>query len=263
MAAQRSDVMGELRPRSTVGQLGASPRPERWYRTGFAFPSTGDARIDGGVRPGMRCLVVAPLAVSLLLGCAPTGEREAEPRTPTGPRGPALDPVIGLSVVPPVLEAWVGLPSALQLHARTRAGDVVPVVGAEWTSESPSIARVDGSTGALTIIAPGRARIVARWRDLVAWGEVVATVQCRGPALVPIGPTTLRVGERAQWAARISTCGAAPEEPVRWSSSDTLVLHLTPDGLGTGVGVGVAAVTAQLIQRGAAVSVAVVVERAP
>jgi len=176
---------------------------------------------------------------------------------------PAPDPIVGLTVLPPVLEAWVGLPSALQLQGRTRAGDVVPIVGAEWTSESPSIARVDASTGALTIIAPGRARIGVRWRDFVAWGDVVATVQCRGPAMVPIGPTTLRVGERAQWAARISTCGAFPEEPVRWSSSDTLVLQLTPDGLGTAVGVGVAAVTAQLLQRGAAVSVAVVVERAP
>ena len=210
----------------------------------------------------MRC---ATLVLALgILSCREGGPSGAPP-FPLAPQRPGIadvDPIIQLEL-PAVIGAWVGVPTDLRLDGRTRAGHTEALEGVEWSSLSPEVVRIEASAGRLTAVAPGRGRIAARWRELSATAEILATVQCRGPALIPQGPQRVYVGETARWTAVLRPCGTTAGEPVTWSSSDSLVLRFGAEGVGTGLRPGLVMVSAWLVRTGDVSSIPVVVEPVP
>jgi uncharacterized protein YjdB len=103
---------------------------------------------------------------------------------------------------------------------------------ASWTSTDPSVATVDG--GRVVAVAPGTARLNARWSGLVA-PAVVVEVAAPTPLAVTIDPLVERTVVGA--TMRLSATGvfmdgstAGVTDAATWTSGNTAVLEVVAPG---------------------------------
>lgn len=99
----------------------------------------------------------------------------------------------------------------------------------EWTTSNPSIATVDG--GLITAVGEGIAFIRAKvGQDTLLC--IVNVSSSSSPCNIVLSHSikTMYVGDDAVITGSVSRDGAAVDEVISWSSSDSEILSLTPDG---------------------------------
>lgn len=194
----------------------------------------------------LRALALTLLFIACVGGETTRGPSEMVEPNPPGIPTPDAIVAIDLGVDSMVIYSPNFYMQRLGVHGVTRAGDRVNLHGVRWQSSDPAVVRVDSADGTLVVLTVGRARVTVTWQGLTDSAELIAERLCRGAAAFPVGPARLRVGEQAQWTAKVNTCFDEPGI-VRFSSHDTTVLAMSPEGLGTARRVGVAIVMATLI----------------
>lgn len=141
----------------------------------------------------------------------------------------------------------LGATTALSAVARNSAGATVSGKSFSWTSESPSVATVNASTGVVTAAANGTAVIRATVSGGSVSGTATITVQ-QAVAAMSVQPAsgTVIVGRTLQLNATATDAGGAAiaSPQLTWTSSSTAVATVSTTGLVTGVAPGTATVTA-------------------
>ncbi len=145
--------------------------------------------------PGAR---TAPLilALALALGCSddPTG-------TPSGT--PVSHVVVTPSQGGPVVTLRVGASVQLAAVAHGPSGEVLPGLGATWTTSQPERATVSQG-GVVTAVSPGAVRISAAIRGKSGVVDLTVVEPPSPVARVQVSPTgvVLRVGQEREFTAR-------------------------------------------------------------
>ena len=139
----------------------------------------------------------------------------------------------------------VGESAAIVASVADRAGRVIQSPVVAWSSSDTRVAKVD-LAGQVSAIAAGKATISATSGSAVATANL--TVERRAPSsiqLVPAAPTVL-VGDTAQLFGRVVDQHGKPlgGYPVSWTASNSAIAAVTPNGLLTGTGAGVASLAA-------------------
>jgi len=210
-----------------------------------------------GVDSCMSTFRAVALAL-LLAGCssAETTGGPSEILTPISPGIPDPDAVVAIDLG--VDSMTIFSPNfymqRLGVQGVTRAGDRVNVSGVRWHSSNPAVVWVDSLEGSLIVPSTGRARLTVTWKGLTDSAELIAEILCRFAGPYSTGPARLRVGEQGQWTATVAACADVPGSYVRFSSTDTTVLAITPEGLGTARRAGSAVVIARLLPQGSSAS---------
>jgi hypothetical protein len=195
------------------------------------------------------CLAVAVTAAAVL-GCSPNGDEN------TGVGGVLVVSRVDIEGGNRVV--LIDGTRQLQATPRTSTGIAVPGKTVTWSSANPAIAGVSG-TGLVTGVASGIVSITAVVDGVTGRIEVdvrqvpVATVQ------VVASVTTLEAGQTTQLQAVTldSAGGALTGRAPAWSSSNSAVATVSPQGLVTGVGAGSAILTATSEGRSGSVTLTV------
>lgn len=153
--------------------------------------------------------------------------------------------VSSLVVLPPV-DSIFAVNDTVRLRAEVRGpgGGVIPDPGVIWVSLDPSVATVGGTSGLVTGLAFGTARIRASYGETLADTARVlvlpgGTVDLR-PDSVALGSSLLlRVTLRDRFG------NVVPSRALQWSSSDPAVVAVDSVGRVEGVSLGTAQVTAR------------------
>jgi uncharacterized protein YjdB len=112
-----------------------------------------------------------------------------------------------------------------------------------WTSDDPSIASVNYSTGLVTAVSPGETRVWAHSYDgnKTDWARItVEGIPVNGVSLTP-AQLTLNLGGMKTLQATISPSNAA-NKTLTWSCSDTSIVSVTSGGVVKGLKAGKAVV---------------------
>lgn len=152
------------------------------------------------------------------------------------------------SVILAELPDTLGVGDTLRARAtvRSASGTLLAGVAVRWTSSDPTVAVVDSLTGLVHALAPGDVSLEAQSGDVV--GGVTVRVE-RLPRWIGLSDvrTTMTFGDSAKPLVAVfdgrdqQLSGTA----VSWSSSDTNVVRITPDGYLKGVGDGISHVVAR------------------
>ncbi len=160
----------------------------------------------------------------------------------TPPRGP----VVSLVVVPATASMVPGASMVLRASLRDRTGRTLPDSLLTWASDDEAVATVSAA-GMVVAIQRGSARVSAT-RDGVTGSSmiVVSPVPVASISIMP--PTaSLLEGETLQFLARVRSADGSilADRTITWSTRDSAILRVSPDGLATGVASGTTAITAQ------------------
>lgn len=149
-----------------------------------------------------------------------------------------------VALTPSAGHVLVGDRARFRATVQNAAGATVPAAVA-WSIDSPGIASVD-EFGVVVGLSPGNT--ILRATSGPAAGEAPINI---GPdtavsILTRILATPLFVGDTRNAAAEVlSTANRVLSEPtIRWSTSDSSVATVSPDGVIRGVGAGIAGITA-------------------
>jgi alpha-tubulin suppressor-like RCC1 family protein/uncharacterized protein YjdB/ethanolamine utilization microcompartment shell protein EutS len=175
-----------------------------------------------------------------------------------GPASPWIDAAAFVPVLPPFaptalaigllpdpLELAAGEARPLQPTVDIGARHVNPFAQIDWSSDAPAIAKVD-STGRVTGVAPGTARITARTGSVratatatVGPGRAVATVAVEPDSVLLTGVLRTLVAIPRDAAGRV-----LHGRPVQWESADTTLVRVGAAGVLTWAAPGSTTVTA-------------------
>ena len=148
--------------------------------------------------------------------------------------------------VSPATNILVALGDTLRLAAEALDANGHAVAGAEfgWSSDDASVAEVD-STGLVTAAGSGTAMIAATTGEASDTAIVTVAPEVSAVAVSPAADT-LVAGDTLRLAAEATDANghAVDGAEFAWASSDTAVAAVDGSGLVTGVGAGVATVTA-------------------
>ena len=128
-----------------------------------------------------------------------------------------------------------------------KKGEIVPGKAVTWESSNPKVATVNGETGSVKTVGPGKARITARLGDPPL--EAVVAIEVLDVALVNVFParTTLAgpAGSTFPLALEVKdSTGKVVEMKAEWTSSAPTVATVDASGVVTSVGEGKASVKA-------------------
>lgn len=120
--------------------------------------------------------------------------------------------------------------------------------GVKWSTDNPSIATVNQSTGALLGVSPGVANIKATYNttdevkpfDIIT--VIVSTPGNSGINISIIGPTTMVVGGQSTLVTSSSSGN------VSWSSSNSIIASINSNGTVTALSAGAVIITATSTQ---------------
>jgi uncharacterized protein YjdB len=150
-------------------------------------------------------------------------------------------PISGLSISRSSLSLKKG--QTAQLAASVSPADTTQDKAISWTSSNSKIATV-GSDGTVTAVEGGKATITAASSN----GK---TASCTVTVSVPLSSITisrsslsLEKGQTAQLNASISPTDTTDSKAISWTSSDSKVASVSPDGTVTAVEGGKATITA-------------------
>ncbi len=194
-------------------------------------------------------LLLATVAVVALSGC---GSR--------GPTNPATDvPVAIVAVTPASLRLQVGATRQFTAQPRDADGNALNRT-ISWQTSAASVATVS-STGLVTAIAPGTARITATSSGRSGSAEITVPEPTISVASVFLIPTTteLELGEARQITATVkdSNGNTLTGRLVTWTSSSQAVATVSVSGLVTAISPGTTTVTATSEGISAAVTITV------
>jgi uncharacterized protein YjdB len=145
----------------------------------------------------------------------------------------------------------VGAAANAELFARYENGDSAAVLSdVQWSSSDAAIVSVDES-GVLTGVAMGEAVITATHKEMSAATTVVVVQAGESLVAVLLSPdgSQLEVGKSAGFTAKgIFGSGTQYDitQSVTWSSSNEEFVTIDSLGLATGIGAGLATISAQL-----------------
>ena len=151
-------------------------------------------------------------------------------------------------VVPLAASVTVGQTLQLSAVAKDVAGGVLEGRNIAWSSSNSSIATVS-STGLVTALSAGIAGITASGGGEQTTATITVVAPVTAPvASVSVTPSTagVLVGQTVQLTATPRDAGGAPltGRTVTWTSSNLGIATVSSSGLVTGVGAGVATITA-------------------
>lgn len=153
---------------------------------------------------------------------------------------------VGLVDVAPALQTLeVGQTTTLAVTVRTSLGILLTGRTVSWSSNAPSVAVVNSTTGVVTAVGSGSAIISASVEGVTG----AATVNVTAPAasvLIDSIVAPLYVGKYAllSLTVRDASNRILTGRPVQWSSSDPSIAAVSADGTVLGVAVGAATITA-------------------
>ncbi|MEZ4431542.1 MAG: Ig-like domain-containing protein [bacterium] len=218
--------------------------------------------------PAVVTIDAAGRAALLAVGAARVTARQGEIVAPPQTITVRDARVVGLTVAGDPAPIVVGTQRPLRATAALSDGTDADYTGrAEWQSDAPAIARVDAA-GRVTGIAPGQARITARFGD-VSSAPFSVTVQAVAAVELTLDPDeiTVSVGDIARLTARArynDGTSADVTAQALWQSANPVVATAGqgPDaGVVRGLAPGETRVTARLGDLAAAATV--YVEAAP
>ncbi len=156
------------------------------------------------------------------------------PRTPA----PTSTIAVAIAPLPPELEPDDEITLRATVRGSADAGALT------WSTDTPSVVRVDAKTGVLTALAPGEAHVLARIGDVTERGTLVVTAPRVAAVRVTSPGHELHIGETRRLTAEpVDKRGQPLARPVEWSMVGTAA-HIDPDGTVRALTVGRAAVTA-------------------
>lgn len=224
MPAAVPSPLRPVRPRTAASCAGAGPRRPA---------GTPVARRHGAL--------ARRLAVGLLLGgtlAACGGGAGAD-----GDGGTGVPVPTSLSLGAPSLTLTsVGGTGTLTATVRDAAGAAMPGATVSWSSDAPAVATASGSGSTGTITARGRGTATITARAGAASASVAVFVRAAFSGGVSPSASLLRVG---QTGTLVATVGADDEasRAVRWSSSNSAVAAISPQGIVTAVSPGTTTIT--------------------
>jgi hypothetical protein len=172
---------------------------------------------------------------ALLVGCT---EGTLPPET--------VSRVATLAITPPPQTLTVGKTAQLVAVGRDAAGQIIPDLAAEWTTDAPLVASVS-ETGLVTALTPGSTVVSARVEERSA--AITVTVRAVSIASVTIAPgvLALNVGTTRQVSAvaRDADGNELSDRAVAWTTSNSSVVTISPDGLASARAAGFATLTAE------------------
>jgi hypothetical protein len=144
---------------------------------------------------------------------------------------PARRPIVSIRIYPRNPALRVG--EELQLNDSIQTIPAGLPTTVRWRSSAPSVVSVTAA-GLVTANASGSALIKALWFSDSTWYDstFVTVVLSRGVRSVIVEPGSVLMtdGQEVQLTARVDV-SAPGSAAVRWRSSDTAVVHVSPDGL--------------------------------
>jgi uncharacterized protein YjdB len=172
-----------------------------------------------------------------------TASSEGRSGTATVTVGPA--PVASVTVTPPTASVTVGQTATFQAQTLDADGGVLTGRTISWTSSSTAVATVS-QTGVVTGVGVGTATITATSEGKS--GTATVTVSSVPVATVTVAPTSLplQVGQSGTLTAttRDASNNVLTGRVVTWSSGNTAVATVAPNGTVTAVAPGTATITA-------------------
>ncbi len=154
-------------------------------------------------------------------------------------------PVASVNVTPPTASVTVGQTTTLQAQTLDANGATLTGRAVTWSSSNTGVATVSNA-GVVTGVAPGTATITATSEGKS--GTATITVTAVPVATVTVAPGTLplQTGQTGNLTATVRDAGnnVLTDRAVSWTSSNTAVATVAPNGTVTAVAVGTATITA-------------------
>ena len=181
----------------------------------------------------VRPMLFAAVLFSFV-ACVDRGDPTA-PGASNPPSSPATGNVVSVDVKLPVKSLEVGHAANAAATAMNNAGQPVQSDTIEWSSSDTSILVVSNA-GVLTARKMGSASVWAKCHGVAGKGSLVVTDTM--PASVVVSPATASaaVGATVQLSAAVATRTGRPlpGHAVKWTSSDTRYVTVSPTGVATG-----------------------------
>lgn len=154
-------------------------------------------------------------------------------------------PVASVTVSPPQVTAAVGVRTPLTATALDAAGNPLSGRPFTWSSSNSQVAAVD-ATGVVTSVAVGTATITATAEGKSNSSAFTVTPPPVATVTITPNPLSTSVGNSTPLTAtaRDAAGNVLSGQTFLWSSSNTAVATVTPDGVMTAVGSGAATITA-------------------
>lgn len=189
------------------------------------------------------------LTAALLVALAACGDGITGSETPGGSPGGRTPPAVAsVEVAPGEVQLLVDGTRALSATVRGATGAVLAGRQVEWTSSEPTIVRVDPN-GNVTALREGTSIVTAASGGKQGQARIDVVVPVPAPVasvFVAGGGVDIEPGEVHQLAATLRAADGTllSGRPVAWSSSDSTVIRVRPDGSVLGLRGGTVTITA-------------------
>jgi uncharacterized protein YjdB len=142
---------------------------------------------------------------------------------------------------------------------RDASGNLLTGHAVAWSSDNPSVATVS-STGLVTAVSAGSARIIAESEGQSAWAAVSVILPPVATVAVSLASSTIVVGTTTQATATTKDAGGQvlTERAVSWLSDNTVVATVSSTGVVSALSTGTANITATSEGRSGSAAVTVV-----
>jgi uncharacterized protein YjdB len=182
--------------------------------------------------------------------------------TVTGTQASDHIPVATLGFSRPPESLQTGENVQLTIEIRDRGGNALAGRPVVWTSSTPAVAQVTPA-GVLSARGEGSTTITASSEGKSAtFNLTIAPVTVAAVSVTP-SRSSIEVNETVQLAAqaRDGRGNALANRPIQWTSNNTAIATVSPNGTVTGIAIGSATITAASEGKNATASVTVVLTR--
>jgi uncharacterized protein YjdB len=242
------DLCGECPPEveAAIHRMLAKDPGERWPRMADALTALGAEALpeEHPLRAELSRYVIVAAAT---LSTTPTPSSPAPRTRASGPLSVASRAVGGISIMPAPAGLEVGDSFTLVAVIRGQHGTRLPPRAVEWTSDAPSVLRVDGPGALATALAPGTAMVTATCKAVAARLRVDVVAPRADDIVIEPMTEPLQAGEEVRLDATARDKHGWPVyRPVNWLSADADVAEVTPHGTIAGRAPGTVRITAAL-----------------
>jgi uncharacterized protein YjdB len=148
--------------------------------------------------------------------------------TPPAPM-PATEAIV-IAIDPPPRDLEPGASATLRATVKTGSGQPVTDTALAWESSEPAVGAVDRTTGVLTAVAPGRARISCVAGTIRESVDVVVTEPQPNRVEISVPPGPLMVGRTITLSATVTNrFGVPAPKPIEWSVDEPAIATIVRD----------------------------------
>jgi serine/threonine protein kinase/uncharacterized protein YjdB len=219
----------------------------RWPRLADALAALGAAPLpeDDPLRAELSRL--AAWTGGPTLAGTPTPTSPAPRSKPSSPGNATARPVGGISIVPAPAGFEVGDSFLLAAVIRGAHGTRLPPQAVAWSTDTPSVLRVDAAAGMATGVAVGSALLTASCKGIKALLRVEVAEPRADEIVIGSMDEPLHVGDEIRLEATPRDKRGWPiARPVAWDSADSAIAIVTPHGAIAGVATGTVRISAGL-----------------